>query len=76
MEYKVDYNKLRSKFVENGLTVVQVSEIMGINKDTFYRRVRNGGSKLRLEDMWCLINLLKLSEQDVSDIFVAEKKSK
>ena len=36
MEYKVDYNKLRSKFVENGLTVVQVSEIMGINKDTFF----------------------------------------
>lgn len=40
----VDVNKLKGKIVENGRTQQEVAELIGIDKSTFYRKMKGGGS--------------------------------
>lgn len=63
-------NKLKGKIVEKGTNVESLSEIVGIDKATFYRKLKNFdnftiGETLKIKDA------LNLSREDASDIFLS-----
>lgn len=61
----------RAKVVLNGLTLSRVSSLIGINETTMQRKIKNNGSFSRKE-IGDLADVLKLSSEDVLDIFFAE----
>ncbi len=45
-------NLLKSKIVENGLSVEKIVESIGINKSTFYRKLANKGENFTVEEVY------------------------
>lgn len=58
---EMDRKQLRLKLFEKDLNITSLSKAIGVNKDTFYRRLRNQGKKLTLGDLKKTIAVLELS---------------
>lgn len=67
--YKTDCEKLKEKISENGLTFQEVSDYLGIDRATFYRRVKS--NSLRICDMQKISELLSLTGEEAGHIFLA-----
>ena len=65
-----DKNKLKAKFVENGLTMEQVAQLLGINPVTLYRKM-SGDSEFTRNEIAMLKNALNISLEEISNIFFA-----
>lgn len=67
----MNINKLRARFVENGLSTEDVARQMGIDRSTLYRKMRgrDGRTTLTISDAQKLAQILGLSPQDINDIF-------
>lgn len=65
-----DKNKLKAKFVENGLTMEQVAQLLGINPATLYRKM-SGDSEFTRNEIAMLKNALNFSLSDINSIFFA-----
>ena len=66
---KTDNEKLLLKIKEKGLTIIEVSEKLGINRATFYRRMAN--NSFRISDIQKLTAILGLSGEEATIIFLA-----
>lgn len=68
-EQKVRMNerKLKAKLIEMGETVESVSNKLGMNTSTFYRKLNNNG--FSVADVQAMILVLNLSENDIMEIF-------
>ena len=62
---------LREKIEEIGFTTKSLAYAMGINYVTLYRKV-NGHSEFTRNEIFDIINYLKLSDDDVRNIFFSE----
>lgn len=62
-------NLLKSKIVENGLSVEKIVESIGINKSTFYRKLANEGENFTVEEVYKIASALNLSAREVNSIF-------
>lgn len=62
-------NLLKSKIVENGLSVEKIVESIGINKSTFYRKLANEGENFTVEEVYKIASTLNLSAREVNSIF-------
>lgn len=63
-------NKLKGKIIEKGLNIEKVSNLIGMDKATFYRKLSNFerftiGDALRIKDA------LELTDQEATDIFLS-----
>lgn len=58
---EMDRKQLRMKFFEKDLNITSLSKAIEVNKDTFYRRLRNQGKKLTLGDLKRLSLCLSLA---------------
>lgn len=65
--------KLKGKIAENGLNMTSLAKKIGMNKDTLYRKVANGGGKLNLSDVESIADALCLSDEDIYVIFFKNK---
>lgn len=65
-----DKNKLKAKFVENGFTMEQVAQLLGINPVTLYRKM-SGDSEFTRNEIAMLKNALNISLEEISNIFFA-----
>lgn len=63
-------NKLKGKIIEKGLSVEQVADKMGIDKSTFYRKLKDFDT-FTLGEMTSIQNILELNEQETCSIFLA-----
>ena len=63
-------NKLKGKIVENGMSIVEISEILGINPATFYRKLKQNSFEIREADI--IVNVLNLSSNEATSIFFAQ----
>ena len=61
---------LESKMVLKGINVKKLSEALGINESTFYRKLKNDGDFNRSE-INTIINVLEI--EDPESIFFAEE---
>lgn len=63
-------NKLKAKITENGLTIEQVAQILGINRATLYRKLA-GESEFTRNEIAMLKNSLQISLDEINAIFFA-----
>ncbi len=64
-------NKLKAKLVENDINVETFAKMIGISKDTMYRRI-NDGESFTLGEIDASISTLSLTIEDVNAIFFAQ----
>lgn len=68
--YHVDTNKLNGKITERQTTKEAVASEIGIDRSTFYRRLRSG--KLLIGDVHKMCEVLDLSTTEAVEIFLAQ----
>lgn len=68
--YHVDVNKLNGKIVEQRTTKEALADAIGVDRSTFYRRLK--ANKLLVEDMHKICRALDLSRTDAMEIFMAQ----
>lgn len=66
----LDVQKLKGKIVEKGKSVETVSDDLGINPATFYRKLKNNSFEIREADK--LIEILALSGEEATAIFFSD----
>lgn len=57
----ININKLKAKIVEQGLSVSEVADKIGIDHSTFYRRLNNGGENFSVREVKKISKILDLS---------------
>jgi hypothetical protein len=65
----VSKNKLKAKIIENGLNVDEVSERVGIDSSTFYRKLNNEGNGFTINEAEIISKELALTVNEVAAIF-------
>lgn len=68
---RVDTNKLRGKIVECGLTQEHVAKSIGVDRSTFYRKMREDGSEFSIGEMHSICNVLSLTSEEAVAIFLS-----
>lgn len=63
-------NKLRGKIVEQGMNIEKLSELIGIDRATFYRKLNNA-EKITIGEAVKLKEVLEMSDSEAYDIFLA-----
>lgn len=67
--YHVDLDKLNGKIVERGMTKEVIASAIGIDRSTFYRRLKL--NKLLVGDIHKMCEVLCLTPAEAVDIFLA-----
>lgn len=62
-------NKLKAKMVELGISAEELSKKIGIDRGTFYRKLKN--NSFFVKEVEVVADTLKLTPEEVSDIFFA-----
>ena len=62
-------NKLKGKIVEKGINVSDLATVLGINKSTLYRKLKNNGENISIREAVGMINELDLSAEEANEIF-------
>lgn len=71
---QINVERLRRVMKRQGLTNEMVADYIGISRDTFQRRLRNRGATFELMEVWQLVSLLSLSDEEIINIFFFNKK--
>lgn len=67
--YHVDVNKLNGKIAERNTTKEALADAIGINRSTFYRRLKT--STLTIRDIHGICKELSLTAAEAVEIFLA-----
>lgn len=68
----VNVNKLKGKIVECGLNVEKLSEKIGINAATFYRKMNDNGENFTIKEADIISRELMLTCDEVNAIFFSQ----
>lgn len=71
----VNTDKLKGVIVERGKTQEGVARDIGMDRSTFYRRMKDGQS-FTIGEIERLVHALKLTNQEAIDIFLSQKSHK
>ena len=63
---------LRQRMKEHSIGPDQVSEKMGIDRSTFYRKMNAGGVKFTIAEVQRIIAVLELSDIEAAQIFFTQ----
>ena len=66
----VNVRKLKAKIVENGKTITEISQVLGINPSTFYRKLKQNSFEIGEADV--IVRELELSIEDANAIFFSQ----
>lgn len=65
--------KLKGKIVERQMTQEGVAREIGIDRSSFYRKMKKGGETFTVGDIHSMILTLNLGTTEIMDIFFDEK---
>lgn len=65
----ININKLKKEIALNNLSIEELSEKIGIDKSTFYRRLESNGKKFTIEEVIKIAKVLNLDRKKVDSIF-------
>lgn len=65
----ININKLKKEITKKNLSIEELSEKIGIDKSTFYRRLESNGKKFTIEEVIKISKALNLDRKKVDDIF-------
>lgn len=68
----VNVNKLKAKLVEVGMNVEELSEKIGMDRATLYRRLSSNGETFSIKEADSIINELGLTKEEVNAIFFSQ----
>lgn len=68
----VNINKLKGKIVENGLTVEDLADKIGLNRSTLYRKINNDGETFSIKEANLICSALGLTGQEATEIFFSQ----
>lgn len=67
----VNVKMLKGKMIEKDITVEKLSDIIGINKSTLYRKFNAGGEVLTIREVSLIKSALSLTNIEADAIFFA-----
>ena len=62
-------NKLKRLIYEHGKTYESVSHAIGINRDTFTRRIQSNGLDFKISEIYKMAEYIPLSQNDIQNVF-------
>lgn len=65
----VNVDKLRGKIVEHRLSPDDMAKILGISKNTYYRRINDGGGSFTINEAGQIAKTLQLTADEFNAIF-------
>ena len=65
----ININKLKKEITKKNLSIEELSEKIGIDKSTFYRRLESNWKKFTIEEVIKISKVLNLDRKKVDDIF-------
>ena len=65
----VNIARLKGKIVERGNTQEAVANAIGMDRSTFYRKLKDGGEKFIIGEIHGIVNAVPLSKEEAIDIF-------
>ena len=68
----VNVNKLKGKIVENQTSVKELSDAIGVDESTFYRKLRSGGEPFTIGEADQIAKLLELTKDEATSIFFSQ----
>lgn len=68
--YHMDVDKLNGKIAECRTTKEAIADAIGVDRSTFYRRLRDG--KLQIQDIHRICTFLHLTSSEAVSIFLAQ----
>lgn len=68
-----DMMKLRGVMAGKGITQEKLAEIIGIDRTTLIRKIKNDGLQFTVEEVQKIASALTLTAQEVLDIFFTTK---
>lgn len=66
-----DMQLFKAKLKYSDLTYQTAGEIIGVGRDTFSRKMLNDGAGFTVEEVRKLMDVMRLSKEDLWDIFFA-----
>lgn len=69
----VNIQRLKGKIVEKGFTQKDLAKFIGIDRSTFYRKIKNKGQTFNIDEVGKIISTLNLNNDDAIDIFFNDK---
>lgn len=61
---------LKQKIIESGLTQEAIADMIGMNRSTFYRKMKKEGYTFTVEEMNKIVKILLLSKEETILIFL------
>lgn len=65
----VNVQRLKSKIAEKENMQEHVADEMGMNRSTFYRKMKNGGNGFTVGDIHKMVSCVPLTREEAIDIF-------
>lgn len=65
----VNIARLKGKIVEHGNTQEAVASAIGMDRSTFYRKLKDGGEKFTIGEIHGIVSAVPLSRDEAIDIF-------
>lgn len=69
----INTSVLKKKINEKSMSVDQVAKEIGIDRATFYRKMKSGGVKFTVAEVQRIIDVLHLSEEEAIMIFFVKE---
>lgn len=69
----MNVNKLKGKIVENGLSIPELADKIGLDKSTLYRKLNSNGETFTIKEANLIFIELKLTKNEAVDIFFNQK---
>lgn len=67
----INVNKLKGKIVEKGMNIELLSEKIGLDKSTMYRKLNAKGETFTIKEAKSIISVLELNQDEANSIFFA-----
>lgn len=71
----VNVSKLKGKIIERNTTQVALAKDIGIDKSTFYRKMKQNGN-FSIQEVNLIVSSLNLSKDEALSIFLAKQSRK
>jgi DNA-binding phage protein len=68
----VNVNLLKAKLVERGLNLTKLAEMIGIDRATLYRKLKDNGAGLLIGEANAIVRALNLTAKEATEIFFTQ----
>ena len=67
-----DMQKLKGKIVERNTTQEAIADAIGIDRSTFYRKIKANGATFSISEVHRIVEAIPLSKEEAVDIFLSQ----